>query len=546
MDALRNQSSSSGSPSRPKRSSSRRQSLFVLTDGRPNINEKGTLNKVRQYKCKHPDFLLQMNTVGFGYELDSELLWQLAVEGSGTFAFIPTANVIGTVFVNTLANALSMHSLSATLKVTSLGGAFFLGSVQGACTEIAPERRQNHREVQLGPLLCGQSKDIVIPMRVPAGSSPYLDVDLNLQDRDGCGPKVRGVSRKASPDALVAVKRCEAVNLAYELIKKRSLGVAARKLQSLAEHLSGDIRLDALKIDIVGRMLKALSDQERFERWGKHYLLALTRSHQVQQCTNWLDAGLQIYGGQLFRSLRHKGDTTFLKLPPPVPVKDLVVIPCDLCRQEVPAHEYQAHASRCSRLSSAPVAALAPARPPVVRAPSYSFGCSYGGGGGCFGPTSSVIVVDPDGEQIKKVLTQVRAGDSVLVSDGIAHVRCVIRIDRPGKELIYFRNGLSITHHHPVCINGEWRLPLGLGTSHANPSGLVYNFILDRSHVLLVDRVACATWGHGIEGDVVGHPYFGTDWVVNDVTAMAGWEEGFVSVKGCIRDREMQVVGLWQ
>merc|ERR1712046_299843 len=70
-------------------------------------------------------------------------------------------------------------------------------------------------------------------------------------------------------------------------------------------------------------MLKALKGKERFNRWGKHYLRALARAHQVQQCTNFMDPGLQVYGGELFRALRDIGDEAFLSLPPPKPSKAL-------------------------------------------------------------------------------------------------------------------------------------------------------------------------------------------------------------------------------
>jgi len=75
----------------------------------------------------------------------------------------------------------------------------------------------------------------------------------------------------------------------------------------------------ALKSDIDGRMSKALKGKERFNRWGKHYLRALMRAHQLQQCTNFMDPGLQVFGGRLFKAYRSEGDTIFVSLPPPTP-----------------------------------------------------------------------------------------------------------------------------------------------------------------------------------------------------------------------------------
>ena len=101
---------------------------------------------------------------------------------------------------------------------------------------------------------------------------------------------------------------------------KKCVALQADKLKKKFKAETGgaiDARLAALKGDLNGRMAKALQGQDRFNRWGKHYLRALTRSHQLSQCTNFMDPGLQVYGGELFREHRDAGDQVFLSLPPP-------------------------------------------------------------------------------------------------------------------------------------------------------------------------------------------------------------------------------------
>jgi len=278
-----------------------------------------------------------------------------------------------------------------------------------------------------------------------------------------------------------------------------------------------------------------MNGKERFNRWGKHYLRALMRSHQLQLCTNFMDPGLQVYGGSLFKALRDRGDTIFLSLPAPKP-------------------------SVAQRRSSAPVVSggyagstTAAAPRARVRTPSPDMRTYYAGsGGGCFGPSSSVLVVTPVAGKMQTRQTcvaDVRAGDKVRIADGpggIAEVRCVVRIARPAtKRLVSLPGGLTITPGHPVRVNGHWQLPRDLTAKVVeNQSGYVYNFILDRCHVLLVDGVECVTWGHGIEGEVVGHMYYGTSHVLRDLERMPGWEQGFVQVEGCFRNAHGQVTGL--
>jgi hypothetical protein len=47
----------------------------------------------QQYMHAHSGFQCQINTFGFGYELDCALLHELAVLGGGTYAFIPDAKM---------------------------------------------------------------------------------------------------------------------------------------------------------------------------------------------------------------------------------------------------------------------------------------------------------------------------------------------------------------------------------------------------------------------------------------------------------------------
>jgi hypothetical protein len=59
----------------------------------------------------------------------------------------------------------------------------------------------------------------------------------------------------------------------------------------------------------------------------------------------------------------------------------------------------------------------------------------------------------------------------------------------------------------------------------------VFNFVLvGQTHAMVVNGVECVTLGHGLEGTVVGHPYFGTQLIVEDLKAMRGFEKGLVEL----------------
>lgn len=75
----------------------------------------------------------------------------------------------------------------------------------------------------------------------------------------------------------------------------------------------------ALLEDLEGQVTEALSRDDWYRKWGRHYLPSLARAHQLQMCNNFKDPGVQVYGGKLFTELRDEADDLFVSLPPPKP-----------------------------------------------------------------------------------------------------------------------------------------------------------------------------------------------------------------------------------
>jgi len=78
--------------------------------------------------------------------------------------------------------------------------------------------------------------------------------------------------------------------------------------------------VDALLQDVEGQVCEALSKNEWYKTWGKHYLHSLTEAHLYQICNNFKDPGVQVYGnGQLFTYLQEELNDIFEKIPAPKP-----------------------------------------------------------------------------------------------------------------------------------------------------------------------------------------------------------------------------------
>jgi hypothetical protein len=516
----------------------RKKNLLLLTDGQPNVKPpRGHLAELKKYRETHADFSCQISTFGFGYKLDSQLLLELAEEGQGTYGFIPDAPMVGTCFVDAIANTLSTHTQRALLHLTPGPAGSFAGPVKGGFATTATEWG---RVVDIGSLQLGQSREVVVPMEF-SGPGMYLEAFLEYGDAVA---EAVGTDRTTSAEAEVAIVRANAVDgldAALQLALKGKLDEAHAVMRTVCPAASSDERVNALAGDLntSGRAIKAMTGSDRFNRWGKHYLRALRRAHQVQQCTNFVDPGVQVYGGALFAQLRKSGDELFVSLPPPRAAQPT----CPMCSGQFTTATIEAHVERCMAGTpnvGAGRAVIARNNPPPARArspsPAVDMNNYYDRFGGCFGQNSSVVVVTADGDVSTRV-TAVSAGDEVRVAEGTARVVCVVQSVHPSNDLVRMGD-LEITAKHPIRVDGKWTLPVGEAAT-----GTVTNFVLDRCHVLMVNGVECVTLGHGLTEPGVAHPYYG-GLILRDLAELPGWTNGFVEVEFCVRDSEDHCVGL--
>jgi hypothetical protein len=56
-----------------------------------------------------------------------------------------------------------------------------------------------------------------------------------------------------------------------------------------------------------------------------------------------------------------------------------------------------------------------------------------------------------------------------------------------------------------------------------------YNLVLESGHIVEMHGYEVCTLGHGFtDNDVIAHPYFGTEAVIQDLKTYSGWDYGFV------------------
>ena len=320
----------------------------------------------------------------------------------------------------------------------------------------------------------------------------------------------------------------EATKTRLEETRRRTaeLDRLGRVPETILEQTTALLRDGPLKKTLTDEALLAVRP-EKYKTWGKHYLATLPQMLMLERRSNFRDLALQSFGRDaegreaFFEELSGAAETCFAMLPPPKP----------------------SNIERNART----VAVAAPATASRVQM-SSRLPDEFMRGGGCFAPDARVECCIRsecgDAEEDARVrIDELRAGAVVrTASGGTARVRCVVQ--SPTHEgvvlLSELPTGLKITEWHPVLDHaGHWCFPITLGRAVSCRCPYVYNLVLDRDHVALIDGVPCVTLGHGIEGPVVGHSFYGTDAVLEVLAAQPGWAEGRVLLDGPLRAPRM-------
>ena len=501
--------------------------IFLLTDGLPNIHPpRGEVPSLIRYKEGNPDMRCRISTFGFGYSLDSTMLNDIAITGEGHYCFIPDSSFVGTVFINAAANVLSTAVPHSILSIELLNGY--------KLPDDAFEGNQSVTKTSWGisialpSLVYGQTFEVAFKINKLTSQSDLLrpfqaSMKLSGGQRDIVTtiPEIFGrtLAARNVRSELVKFIRQSQVRFNKErngfsneakkalLLAQTSLKAIIESTDRIAKANADDKKLMSIKEDMEGQITESYSRLDWHEKWGRHYSLSLARAHELQQCTNFKDPGLQVYATQKFSILRDQAEEVFCKLPPPKP---------SLARRGDPNFR------------------------PVQNMSRY-----YNSSTPCFAAGNVRMA---DGRYIP--VSRVAAGDVVLTDTGTAKIVCVVATacNNGTNELVELEGGVLVTPWHPIRPRGtkEWKFPAELGTTQAYSCSLVYSFVLDNGAPFLqIGPFEAVSLGHGIKNDnVARHNYLGTSKVVDDLHLMVGWSEGFIQLgqNPGIRDPESGLI----
>ncbi|KAK6540371.1 hypothetical protein TWF694_009172 [Orbilia ellipsospora] len=544
----------SSSSTTAKKAEGRLASIFILTDGQPNVNPpRGHIPMLQQWLEAHPDTRFAINSFGFGYDLESALMSDIARTGGGHYGFIPDAGMVGTVFVHALANLFSTYATGCHLNVEIPDGA----KVKKPRGEFTYIESSWGAKIDIGDLQYGQSRDFIIELEGMNRQNPE-DIIITLAAKPWNAQEVINVAittttspepNAESQDYKYHLHRLNLVTEIYSLcqraLKKPNDAVVAElkaskakfeaQSKAIKQDLQGHAAAEALGTDISGEVTLAVSDNGKaWNKWGRHYFPSLARAHQMQRCNNFKDPGLQVYGqnSQLFTQSRDFADAEFDKLPPPTP-------------SAPPMPTYSQGRGWFGSSSTANASAPAP-RQKLASMSRYNVR-----GGVCF--TGDCLVTLGDGTQAR--MDSLRRGTSVLTAKGPAEVSVIVKTKVFGQTQICKIGEMKVTPWHPIYHEGAWKFPSDIATPEMVSCDAVYSVLLLPSpyvdaHSIYVDGVRVVTLGHGLiekpeEGrDVRNHEFFGDySKVFDGLRELKGfYEDGVCSCEGIVRDAETGLI----
>ena len=232
-------------------------SIFVLTDGIPNVEPpRGHEEMLRRYFNQH-ETRVMINTFGFGYTLKSDLLYNLSNISGGTFSFIPDSGILANILIQAINVSLIMNGT----KHESLN--------ESTLIEDNYKLRQDLRNKFIELIIYSREKHNF------SNTSYRSLIDEFISD-----------------------------------IESNPLALSDEYITNILETVKGQVR-ESLNMTTKGNR------EDWFSKWGVHYLISLENAVSSEVCNNFKDKIVQNFGGESFDKLRDEMNTIFESLPPP-------------------------------------------------------------------------------------------------------------------------------------------------------------------------------------------------------------------------------------
>lgn len=142
-------------------------------------------------------------------------------------------------------------------------------------------------------------------------------------------------------------------------------------------------------------------------------------------------------------------------------------------------------------------------------------------------PSSHILTI---GNYYKPIYNIQKADKILDIYGNICNVVCLIKINCKNKKCYMVNiDDTIVAPYQPIKINSEWTFPI----THKLPTlyncACVFSLLLDKSHIIIVNNTIACTLAHHIsDNDIVEHPYFGTNNIIDDLKNNKDFKNGFI------------------
>ena len=512
----------------------RNSAILMLTDGIPNVSpaqgEVETLKRLR----KNKNFTTPIYTFGFGYNLQTTLLYDIAKYSNGGNAHIPDGNMIATVFCNFIATILCSVVMNLQLHITpkQTNSASFNNLLVGDFAYSFDPINQKYI-YDIGTVQVQQERNIVLNFEDKLDFDYYYTYAIGGQSYTSTGHSVNAnsiahcVNNPAMNSHIYRTTSVEYIrkminsnrinnllsteanyNELVKLLEENKCSTSQPFVDGLLKNIKGDFAN-------IGQVKLAI-DTKYFRRWGEFYLDQLSRSLNQQIKPNFKDESC-MFGGEVFEALVDKSSDIFNSLEAPKP--SLVV------------HNHAQNSGNVFYRSLS----LAPQVP--ISMASYN-----DPHGGCVDSYCAIAMFNGT----SKLLKDVKKFDIIKSIDENnkivgAKVLCVVETLIESGYMDYANiNGVLITPWHPIKIGlhgkkEDWCFPGELFCTYKFPSSSMITLVLENHHVMFINGLKCITLGHNFTNhSKLIHPYYGTNKVIENL--MYNFPEDYVDGKISVKD----------
>jgi hypothetical protein len=460
--------------------------LLFFTDGVPTTSYNPGRGYVHlcdmmqsQLKCK-----VHMTTIGLGNSLDSKLLANIAPFG---FIYLPDPGSIGPNICNLVAHMKTIAHHQSTVFSDSTIRIFPPSSLKSSVAYNIVNATDEFVDISIGPLIYDIPRTFVFEV------SDFTSIQLVQKEY-----QQQFVQRFVQVEEAVPfgeVMRSKIV----EQLNRIFLPVDTTELQILLRQMDGT---DLLFQTMTEEMLPGLI--ENYHSWGKHFLNALPPMLRDQRRSNFRDKCLQQFmkakdgTDSMFEKISSAAEAIFATTTPPTPSLAVSTTTCNTLRNASTA--------------------------PTVLPDEYLRG------GGCWHENGKVIV-KANNVIVVTPTNMVKPNDLVYTRDGsYARVICIVKRNMRNVKLSQI-DDLLITEWHPVFMNNEWVFPHNVATRNYMGNFSLYDFVLEHSHIVMVDNIPCVTLGHEFEMPIVKHNFYGSHKVIEFLQSFSGWSNGFIEIE---------------